>query len=182
MSAGLSNDATITDRLFSPKSLNDVTYDRNGVCNTHLKEESCKDSVVDIVGLPEDVRILTIADFPQTEHFFAGHKLGCRGDFTILDTVGKLIIHLEIKRSKKSGVKDQLLGSSALIPYFRALAAKKLSEGHYLAAYKERFVSVGYTSLDMRNMSGRRISGNGESIDDIRRIFYPGLLQYRNLI
>ena len=182
MSAGLSNDAAITDRLFSPKSLNNVTYDRNGVRKAHLEEESCIDSIVDIVGLPEDVRILTIARFPQTERFFAGHNLGCRGDFTILDTVRKLIIHLEIKRSKTAGIKNQLLGSSALIPYFRALAEKKLLEGHYLAAYKERFVSIGYTSLDMRNMSGRKVNGNGKSIDDIRRIFYPGVLQYKSLI
>jgi hypothetical protein len=31
MPVGFSNDATITDRLFSPKSLNDICQDGNGV-------------------------------------------------------------------------------------------------------------------------------------------------------
>ena len=184
MPAGFSNDATITDRLFSPKSLNDVTYDRNGVYKAHLKEESCADSIVDIVGLPEDVRILTIARFPQTERFFAGNGLGCRGDFTIIDIDNRHIIHLEIKRTNKSvtDIRSQLTGSSALVVYFKALACRKLSEQHYLENYDERFVSIGYTAIEKRDSGGRRISGSGRSADDIRRVYYPGILPYKKLI
>ena len=177
----ISDDAHVTDRLFSPKSLNEITNIR-GVGRTRLIETSCPDSVVDISGLPNEVRILVIARFPQTERFFAGQKLGCRGDFSIIDVVHRLIVHLEIKRTHKSGIKEQLLGSSALIPYFRALASKMLFENHYLENYEERFVSVGYSSIDMRNSSGRKLIGTGTSANDVKRINYPGVLQYRNLI
>ena len=184
MPVGFSNDATITDRLFSSKSLNDISLDGNGVRKTHLIETSCADSIVDITGLPDDVRILTIARFPQTERFFAGDGLGCRGDFTIFDIDNMHIIHLEIKRTNKSvaDIRSQLTGSSALVAYFKALARRKLSEQHYLENYDERFVSIGYTAIEKRDSSGRRISGGGRSVDDIRRVYYPGILPYKKLI
>jgi hypothetical protein len=151
---------------------------------THLIETSCADSIVDITGLPEDVRILTIARFPQTERFFAGNSLGCRGDFTIFDVANKRIIHLEIKRTNKSvtDIRNQLIGSSALVEYFRSLACRKMSERHYLEDYDERFVSIGYTAIEKRDLSGRKISGSGKSANDIRRVYYPGILPYKKLI
>ncbi len=181
MAKASSGDERVTDRLFSPKSLNVIT-NIHGIGRTKLVETSCPDSIVDISGIPDGVRILVVARFPQTERFFAGQRLGCRGDFSIIDVKHRLIVHLEIKRAHKSGIKEQLLGSSALIPYFRALASKMLLENHYLENYEERFVSVGYSSIDMRNSSGRKVTGTGTSADDIKRINYPGVLQYRNLI
>lgn len=177
----MSNDVTITDRLFNPQTLNPVDSP-GGVNHSRLQEKSCPDSVVDIVGLPDDARIVIVAGFPETCRYFNGNGLGCRGDFSILIPSRRLIIHLEIKRATKSGIRDQLMGSSALFGYFRSLAEKKLSEHHYLDGYDERYVTIGYTSCDMRNSSGRKCQGSGASPDDIRRIFYPGRLNFRNLI
>jgi len=184
MPTSSSNDVMITDRLFSKNSLNVICPGGNGVQRTRLIETSCTDSIVDITGLPDDVRILTIARFPQTERFFAGSGLGCRGDFSIVDIDNRHIVHLEIKRTNKSiaDIRSQLMGSSALVSYFKALACRKLSENHYLEGYDERFVSIGYTAMDKRDSSGRRISGSGKSADDIRRIYYPGILPYKKLV
>lgn len=176
-----SNDASITERLFNQQTLNAI--DAYGTSNhTKLIERSCPDSVVDIYGLPDTARIIIIAGFPETCRYFNGDGLACRGDFSIVDPSNKLVVHLEIKRTTKSGVREQLLGSSALISYFKSLADKKLSEHHYLEGYEERYITIGYTSCDVRNSSGRKISGSGTSPDDIMRISYPGRLNYRTLI
>lgn len=170
-------DISITERLFSSDSLVEISQNR-----ATLRENSCPDSVVEIVGIPEDVRILIVSRFPQTERFFGGDGIASRGDFSIIDEARHKLIHMEIKRIKNSShIKTQLLGSSALVPYFRALADKQLSEKHYLEGYTESFVAIGYTSLNKRSMGDRRINGSGENIDDIKRIMYPGKLPYRSL-
>jgi hypothetical protein len=57
-----------------------------------------------------------------------------------------------------------------------------MSERHYLEDYDERFVSIGYTAIEKRDLSGRKISGSGKSANDIRRVYYPGILPYKKLI
>ena len=174
-----SDDALVTDRLFNAQTLNEISNH-----HTKLTENSCPDSVVDIGGLPDDARIIIIAGFPETCRYFKGEGIASRGDFSIIVPSMKQIIHLELKRTQKSisSIRIQLLGSAALVGYFKALAEKQLNERHYLDGYSEKFVAIGYTSVDMRSSGSRKCSGSGDSPDDIRRIYYPGKLQFKSLL
>jgi len=177
----VSNDASVTDRLFNPQTLNPITRGRGSV-STRLEEKSCPDSIVDIVGLPDDARVVIIPGLPETCRYLNGGGLGARGDFTLVVPSQKKIIHIEMKRCTKSGIREQLVGSSALMTYFKGLAEKKLSERNYLDGYEERYVAIGYTACGFRNSSGRRSVGTGCTPDDIRRILYPGKLKFRDLL
>jgi hypothetical protein len=172
----------ILEELIQPNARVRLTkkYDRYHV---ELCEPKC-DSKVTLHGLPEDTFIIKADSFPPPKSIFQGGRGECRrADFVIISESRKVVVYIELKKSKGSQEKivQQLKGAQCLVAYCREIGRRFWSNSEFMSDFKHRFVSIGHTSMPKKKMRAERTVGQHDQPERMMRIDWPHHLEFNRL-
>lgn len=158
-------------------------YDRMKV---KLDEPQHDQSSTIIYGVPENTIVIKVDTFSSPNAVFAGSRGECkRADYVIVSEVGgeKVIIYIEMKTTKKSAqeIIQQLKGAHCFITYCREIGKAFWNEQHFLKGYRQRFVSIGHTSIPKRKTRITRQPISHDQPDKMLKIDWPHHLQFNQL-
>lgn len=112
---------------------------------TYKLSEPDSDYTLEIKGVPLNSVIIKCDKFPSTSNFFDSKNNECkRSDYVIISQEDKLIIIIELKRSKNSSsyqdVIAQLKGATCIVKYCELLIEEFLKRKKIFSQYKYRYI------------------------------------------
>lgn len=157
-----------------------------GRMKVELAEPLYAKSSTMIYGVPEDAIVIKVDTFASPDAVFAGSRGECkRADYVIVSEVSgkKVIIYIEMKATKGSAqeIIRQLKGAYCFITYCREIGKVFWGEQHFLKGYRQRFVSIGHTSIPKRKTRITRQPGRHDQPDKMLKIDWPHHLQFNQL-
>ena len=95
----------------------------------------------------------------------------------------KVIIYIEMKATKGTiqGIIQQLAGAQCFITYCREIGKAFWNERDFLKGYRQRFVSIGHTSIPKRKTRITHHPGSHDQPDKMLKIDWPRHLQFNQL-
>lgn len=102
---------------------------------------------IDGMPKPDDVIVINAEEFAAPRTVFQGAKDECkRADFIIIaDTpVEKIIICIEMKKTKGNKIIQQLKGAKCFVAYCQEIGKAFWNQHNFLETYQYRFVSIGH--------------------------------------
>lgn len=149
-----------------------------------LEEPQTSDSRTTIRNLPSDSLVIKVDSFRSPDCIFNGGNGECkRADYVIISTKRKCILYIEIKRTKEgwSQIVKQLMGAQCFISYCREIGKTFWSKRDFLEGYRNRFISIGHTSIAKRKTRIARKSNRHDAPEKALKIDWPSYLQYNLL-
>lgn len=139
-----------------------------------------------IYGIPENAVIIKVDVFSSPDTVFVGSKGECkRADYVIVSNEGgrKVIVYIEMKaiKGQTTEIVQQLNGAQCFIAYCGEIGIKFWYESDFLKKYKQRFVSIGHTSIPKRKTRITRESGKHDRPEKMLKIDWPHHLQFNQL-
>ena len=181
------NDITILRDLLKEDVLARVRQSPEDGNSIGLEEEGDQGYTLKVTGTPNDAIALKTDKFPPPKHVFNNTKHECkRADYVII-TSGKMngwIIYIEMKRSKGSpcDIRRQLHGAKCVVAYCCAIVQEFWCEREFLKGYHERFVTVGYISMDKQRTRKQRGPVHDNPKDMLKRSAPDGTIPFHRLI
>ena len=149
-----------------------------------LCEPQASDSIATIRNLPADAVVIKVDAFRSPDDIFNGGNGECkRADYVIISAEKKCIIYIEMKRKKDAWnqIVKQLLGSQCFVKYCQELGKGFWNENEFLNGYKNRFISIGHTSIAKRKTRITRNSEHHDTPDRAMKVDWPNYLQFNQL-
>lgn len=151
-----------------------------------LTEPAHSPSSTVIYGIPENTLIIKVDAFLSPDAVFVGSKGECkRADYVIVSNEGgrKLIVYIEMKATKGQATEiiQQLKGAQCFLAYCQEIGKTFWDESDFLKKYKQRFVSIGHTSIPKRKTRITRESGKHDQPEKMLKIDWPNHLQFNQL-
>lgn len=149
-----------------------------------LSEPQIPDSNVTIRNLPADAVVIKVDAFRTPDDIFNGGKGECkRADYVIISADKKCIIYIEMKRTKDgwSQIVKQLMGAQCFVRYCQEIGKVFWNETEFLNGYKNRFVSIGHTSIAKKKTRFTLTSDRHDTPDKAMKIDWPYYLQFNQL-
>jgi hypothetical protein len=162
------------------------------LCNHHTKmkaeltEPAHPQSSTVIYGIPGNAVIIRADAFSSPDSVFNGWKGECkRADYIIVSNAAgkKVVIYIEMKATKGSHAQiiKQLNGAQCFIAYCREIGKTFWNEYDFLKTYRQRFVSIGHTSIPKRKTRVSRSVGKHDRPEKMLKIDWPHHLQFNQL-
>jgi hypothetical protein len=149
-----------------------------------LIEPQAPDSSATIRNLPADAMVIKIDVFRSPDDIFNGKNGECkRADYVIISAEKKCIIYIEMKRTKDewNQIVKQLLGSQCFVKYCQEVGKNFWNESGFLKNYKNRFISIGYTSIAKKKTRITRNAERHDTPDRAMKVDWPNYLQFNQL-
>lgn len=149
-----------------------------------LREPQAPDSQVTVHNLPIDTIAIKVDAFTSPDAVFNGKHGECkRADYVLISPERRTVIYIEIKRTR-DGFEDivkQLKGAQCFINYCRDVGKMFWEESEFLRDYKERFVSIGHTTLAKRRTKVERTGSRHDRPSQALKIDSPHHIQFSQL-
>lgn len=157
-----------------------------GRMQVELAEPQYPQSLTKICGLPDKTIVIKVDAFTSPDAVFAGSHDECkRADYVIIsDADGKkVIIYIEMKATKKTkeAIIRQLKGAQCFISYCREIGRSFWKEKNFLEGYRQRFVSIGHTSIPKKPTRITRSTKVHDQPEKMLKIDWPAHLQFKLL-
>ena len=149
-----------------------------------LVESQAPDSSATIRNLPADAMVIKADAFRSPDDIFTGKNGECkRADYVIISAEKKCIIYIEIKRTKDgwNQIVKQLLGSQCFITYCQEIGKGFWNETNFLNGYKNRFISIGHTSIAKKKTRMTRNADRHDTPERAMKVDWPHYLQFNQL-
>lgn len=149
-----------------------------------LSEPQTPDSSATIRNLPADAMVIKVDTFRSPNDVFNGENGECkRADYVIISAEKKCIIYIEMKRTKDewNQIVKQLLGSQCFVKYCQEVGKGFWNENEFLNGYKNRFISIGHTSIAKRKTRITRNAERHDTPDQAMKVDWPHYLQFNQL-
>jgi len=139
-----------------------------------------------IYGIPENAVIIKVDVFSSPDTVFIGSKGECkRADYVIVSNEGgkKVIVYIEMKVTKghPNEIIQQLKGAQCFLAYCQEIGKTFWDESDFLKKYKQRFVSIGHTSIPKKKTRITRETGKHDQPEKMLKIDWPHHLQFNQL-
>jgi hypothetical protein len=149
-----------------------------------LCEPQAPDSSATIRNLPADAVVIKVDTFRSPDNVFNGEHGECkRADYVIISSEKKCIIYIEMKRTKGewNQIVKQLLGAQCFIKYCQEVGKRFWNENEFLNDYKNRFISIGHTSIAKKKTRITRNAAQHDTPNRTMKIDWPNNLQFNQL-
>lgn len=149
-----------------------------------LREPQAPDSQLTVRNLPADIIAIKVDAFTSPDAVFNGKHGECkRADYVLISPERRAIVYIEIKRTRDcfEDIVKQLMGAQCFMNYCRDVGRIFWEESGFLRDYKERFVSVGRTTLAKRKTKVERIGLSHDRPSQPLKIDSPHYIQFRQL-
>jgi hypothetical protein len=187
------SDIAILKEMFKANILEKLENRQEGtheVYSVKLKEP--KDDyfiIIDRMSNDNEVIIINPEAFKAPTLLFNGNKYECkRSDFVIVDEKQKVILYIEMKRTKgsKKDVVAQLRGAKCFVSYCKEIGREFWKKEKFLDSYAHRFVVVDHIDNKISKNRNRVTRQDIDTIHDrpeaVLSIPYRQNLKFDNLI
>jgi hypothetical protein len=187
------SDIAILKEMFKTNILEKLENRQEGthvVYSVKLKEP--KDGyfiIIDRMSNDNEVVIINPEAFIAPTVLFNGNKHECkRSDFVIIDEKEKVILYIEMKRTKgsKKDVVAQLRGAKCFVSYCKEIGREFWNEANFLDSYEHRFVVVDHIDNKISKSRHRVTRQDMNTIHNrpeaVLSIPYRDKLKFDNLI
>ena len=177
------SDMDILSQMIKSTALIQLQYDYAKPM-VKLCEQQASDASVTIRNLPSDALVIKVDAFRSPDGVFNCSNDECkRADYAIISTEKRCIIYIEMKRTKDgwSQIVKQLLWAQCFITYCQEIGKVFWEEKGFLKGYKNRFISIGHTSISKRKTRITRNAERHDAPDKAMKIDWPHNLQFNKL-
>lgn len=179
----MSDDVEILAQLIKPSATVPIE-EEYGKHFVTLREPQAPDSLVTVRNVPADMIVIKVDAFTSPDVVFNGGKGECkRADYVLISPERRAIIYIEVKRTR-DGLEDivkQLKGAQCFINYCSDVGRIFWNEVNFLKGYRQRFVSIGHTTLAKRKTRVERHAQRHDSPAKPLRIDWPHYVQFNQL-
>ena len=177
-------DTEVLSQLIKEAALVPVQKDQYGNFFVKLDEPQVSDSSTEIRNPPPDSLVIKVDTFRAPVDIFNGDRGECkRADYVIISEERKCILYIEIKKTKDSWQKivKQLMGAECFVKYCQEIGKVFWNENDFLSDYKQRFISIGHTSIAKKKTRIIKDFSNHDSPERAMKIDWPNYLQFNRL-
>ncbi len=149
-----------------------------------LYEPQAPDSSATIRNLPADALVIKVDAFRSPDEIFNGGNGECkRADYVIISAEKKCILYIELKRTKDewTQIVKQLIGAQCFVKYCQEIGKAFWSENDFLSDYKNRFISIGHTSIAKKKTRITRSADIHDTPENAMKVDWPNYLQFYKL-
>jgi hypothetical protein len=143
------SDTDIPSQLIKESALVPL-QNEHGKFSLGLDERQASDSCVTIHNLPSDALAIKADVFGSPDDIFNCTHGECKhADYVIVSEKKKYILYIELKKVKGSWdqIVNQLTGAECFVKYCGEIGKSFWKEKNFLKDYKNRFISIGHTSI-----------------------------------
>jgi hypothetical protein len=177
------SDADILFQLIKESAIVPL-QEEHGKFVVKLDESSAPDSCVTIRNLPRDALAIKADAFRSPDGIFnCAHGECRRADYVIISEEKKCILYIELKRDKdKWGhIVMQFAGTECFVKYCREIGKSFWNEKNFLKDYKNRFISIGHTSIPKKGTRVITRSSKHDVPEKAMKIDWPHYLQFNQI-
>ncbi|SPD74537.1 conserved hypothetical protein [uncultured Desulfobacterium sp.] len=179
------SDIDILDQMIKDSAKQPLSKHQNKM-NVELAEPKQPMSSTIIYGVPENAVVIKVDTFPSPDAVFNGSQGECRrADYVIVSNANgkKVIVYIEMKATKGSlpEIIQQLKGAQCFIAYCREVGKSFWQEQDFLKGYRQRFISIGHTSIPKRKTRIMRQTGKHDRPEKMLKIDWPHYVQFNML-
>ena len=161
--------------------------DHYGSKRVTLFEPQCRDSSVNISGLPDNIIVIKADEFKSPDSIFGGELGECkRADFLIIsqsdDKKIILFIEMKVRKGSQQDIVKQLTGTQCFVAYVREIGRAFWKRRDFLGGYDCRFISISHTPIAKGKTRLTRQTGIHDQPERMLKIAYPHHLQFNHLV